>query len=116
MAWRTVGTHVVLPTSVTKQNELATLQVGAVVELAGRRVTTFAATNGSDVVTELVVHSRVKEVERAFPQALIGEDFAVANDAAVELVDLVKAPILHHRRQHFATHATRAVGNYGSIL
>lgn len=67
-------------------------------------------------VAELHVHSLVEHVERAFPQALVLEGFAVADDAAVHLVDLFEAAVDHEGAEDLAADAAGAVGDDGLVL
>ena len=48
-------------------------------------------------LTKLVVHALVKDIHGAFPQAIIAVLFAVAHDAAVDLINLFEAAVLHQR-------------------
>ena len=48
-------------------------------------------------LAKLVVHALVKDIHGAFPQAIIAVLFAIAHDAAIDLVDLFEATVLHQR-------------------
>ena len=67
-------------------------------------------------LAKLVVHALIKDIHGAFPQAIIAILFAVAHDAAIDLVDLFEATVLHQRRQDLAANATGAVGHHRLIL
>ena len=63
----TVGTLVVHRAGVAEQDQGPAGEVRAVVIPARWRATLLAAAEHFDIVPELLVHSRVEEVERTFP-------------------------------------------------
>jgi len=63
-----------------------------------------------------MVHSVVKDIERAFPEAVVTESFTVADNATIELVNLFEATLDHERTQHLTTHPSRAVGHHWLFL
>ena len=62
------------------------------------------------------MHTFVKNVEGAFPQALVPKFFAVADNATVDLVDLLKAPVNHEGGQDLAANSAGAVGHHRLVL
>ena len=92
---------------------MSTGQVGAVVILGCRGLAALARTNDLGVRTELLVHPSVENKERTLPETFISESLAVANDAALHLVDLLKTTLQHETAQYFTTNATGAVGHDG---
>lgn len=65
---------------------------------------------------KFVMHALVKDVEGAFPETVVAEFLAIADDAAVYLVDLFETTILHQGRKNLATNAAGAIGNDWLIL
>lgn len=89
--------HVVLCARFAEQDEFPTDQVGAVVELVRRCAAALAAPENFGLCAELLVHSRVKDVERSLPKTRITKLLRVADYAALKLIDLAKSTILHNR-------------------
>ena len=58
----------------------------------------------------------VEDVERTVPVTGAAEGLAVADDAAVELVDLFETAVLHQHRQDFAADSAGAVGDDRFVL
>src|SRR5664280_204120 len=114
--WRTVRADVVGHAFVTEQDEFATGEVCTVVELAGRFATTFAHADHLGVGAELVVHTRVEQVQGSLPETVVTELLTVTNDASFDLIDLLEAAAPHHRRQHLATNSPGAIRDDRSIL
>ncbi|MEN9660356.1 MAG: hypothetical protein RLZZ443_285 [Actinomycetota bacterium] len=100
-----------LGAGVTEQNQVAAGKVRAVAELVGRSLAVLALADDLGFVAEVGLHAAVEDVERALPQALVLEALAVANDAALDLVDLFEAAVDHDGRKNFATDSTGAVGH-----
>ena len=72
--------------------------------------------DGFDIVPELDVHALVEDVERSVPVAGAAEGLAVADDAAVELIDLFEPAVLHEHGQDLAADSAGAVGDDGFVL
>ncbi len=91
-------------------------RVVAVLDALGCRAALVALADRFRVCREVDGHALVEDVERTVPQAGVAVLFAVANDAAVELVDLAESAAAHKRGEHFAADAARAVGDDGNVL
>ncbi len=109
-------TDVVLGAVRAQQDQFPASEIGAVVVLARWRRAPLAASQGLRVGREFLMHTGVKDVERALPESLVGVLLAVAHDAAVELVHLFKTTPGHHRREHFTANAAGAVRHDGPTL
>ena len=103
-------------TIVAEQDLLAALIVHTIVEVIRLRLTAPAATEDFGVGRKLHVHTAIEDVQGALPEAGIPIFFAVAHDAAINLVDLFEATILHQGAQHLAADATGAVTDDWLIL
>lgn len=90
--------------------------VGAVLELAGGRGASGALADGLGLVAELQVHAFVEDVEGAFPEPLVLERFAIADDTAVQLVDLLEPAVHHEAGEHLAADTACAIGNDRLVL
>lgn len=82
----------------------------AVVQQGGWFVALVAAADDHRIVTEVHHLSTVEHRERALPSARITEFFGVAHDATVDLHDVGKTAIFHHRGQHLTADSASAVG------
>lgn len=69
-----------------------------------------------EALAELVVHALVKDIHRAFPQAVVTVLFAIADNAAVNLVDLIKTAVFHQRGQDLAANTAGAIGHHRLVL
>jgi len=88
----------------------------AVLNAFARGTALVATANRFGVVGEVDRHAFVEDVERPVPQAGVPELLAVANDAAVELVDLAESATAHEGGEHFAADAAGAIGDDGGVL
>ena len=68
------------------------------------------------VVGEVHRDAVVEDVQRALPEPVVAVRLAVRRDAAVELVDLLEAAVLHQRGQHLAADAAGAVRDDRLVL
>lgn len=111
-----------LPAVITNEHLTAAgVLIDAVLEGIGGLATVHAVTELHvvfiiDAVAELHVHTLVKDIEGAFPQSLVAELFAVADNAAVDLIDLFEAAVLHQRGENLAANTAGAVGDYWLVL
>jgi len=64
-------------------------------EIAGGSRAMVADTEGFCLICEVNIHTLIEDVERAFPESLISEGFAISHDATFDLVDLVESTVLH---------------------
>ena len=101
---------------VAQQNQVAAGKVRAVAELVSRLAAVLALADDLGVVAEVGLHASVEHVKRTLPQALVLEALAVANDAALNLVDLFEAAVDHDCREDLATDSTGAVGDDWLVL
>ena len=62
------------------------------------------------------MHAPVENIQGTLPKALVPVLFAVADDAAVDLVDLLEPAVLHQRAQDFAANAARAIRDHRLVL
>src|SRR5699024_4022282 len=61
-------------------------------------------------------HALVEDVEGTLPQTPVAELFAVADDAAVDLVDLLETTVDHQGAEDLAADAAGAVGHHRFVL
>lgn len=97
MIWLAGQVHIFAGTFVAEQNQVFARETGAVAELRGWSAASFAFTNGLGFVGEVDVHAVVEDVKRTFPEAVVALGLAVANDAALDLVNLFEAALDHYR-------------------
>src|SRR5699024_1364082 len=91
-------------------------EIRAVDEFRSLRLTGDAVPDRFDVLAELDVHALVEDIEGAVPVAGGAEGLAVADDAAVELIDLFETAVLHQHGQDLAADSARAVGDHRLVL
>ena len=84
--------------------------------LGCRGLATLARTNDLGVRTELLVHPSVENKERTLPETFVPVGLAVANDATIHLVDLLKTTLQHKGTQNFTANTTGAVGHDWLVL
>src|SRR5699024_4811575 len=92
----------------TAQILLAAGEIRAVGEFRSLRVTGDAVLDRFDVLAELDVHALVEDIEGTVPVAGGAEGLTVADDAAVELIDLFETAVLHQHGQDLAADSARA--------
>ncbi len=68
------------------------------------------------VLAEGQAHALVKDIALAFPKTLVAEGLAIFDDAAVQVVDLLKALVLHISAQIFAADIAGTIGQDRLIL
>ena len=90
---------------------LAARLVVTILDALGGRAALVALTNRLRIGGEVDGHALVEDVQRTIPEAGVAVLFAVANDAAVELVDLAKSATAHEGGEHFTADAARAVSD-----
>src|SRR5699024_5990424 len=99
-----------------QQDLFAAFRVLAVVEGIRRRPTVLTEAKLLRILGELHVHALVEDVQRALPLALIPLLLAVADDVAVDLVDLLKAAVLHQLAEHLTPIPAGAVADDRLVL
>src|SRR5690606_29188786 len=83
--------------------------IRAVRRALGGGAASLAASDHGGAVAEVDRAAPVEDVQRSLPESLVAELLAVADDASVELVDLVEAARAHQPRQHLAPDTAGAV-------
>ena len=65
------------------------------------------------MVAEGYRHALVEHVQRTFPQSFVAVGLAVADNSALDLIDLGETAVEHRRTEDFAPHTAGAVGHDG---
>ena len=84
-----------LKTGFAKQDSLAAITEFTVMKMASRRLAVITFANHGRRRAEFQIQASVEHIQRTFPQASVSVLFAIANDAAFNLIDLFEAAILH---------------------
>src|SRR5699024_288184 len=100
----------------TAQILLAAGEIRAVDEFRSLRLTGEAVPDRFDVLAELDVHALVEDIEGTVPVTGGAEGLAVADDAAIELIDLFETAVLHQHGQDLAADSARTVGDDWLVL
>ena len=95
---------------------LAARLVVAVLDALGGGTALVAGADCFRVGGEVDRHALIEDVERSVPQPRVAILFTVANDAAVELVDLAESATAHEGGEHFTADPARAVRDNGRVL
>ncbi|EZP46778.1 hypothetical protein BW35_00228 [Micrococcus luteus] len=91
-------------------------RVGAVAQRRGRGLARDAPADGLGIGGEAGGQASGEHGQLAPPQSGVAAGLAVADDAAVELVDLGEAAVLEQGGEDLAAHAARAVGDQRRVL
>ena len=113
---RVIVVGFVLEAGFADENEFVAGFEGAVFVVAGLATAVNAGADINGFVAEFYTHAIVKDIERAFPQAVVTKLLTILYDAAVNLIHLPKTAVFHEAGEDFAADAARAVRDHRLVL
>jgi hypothetical protein len=88
----------------------------AVSKLFSWAITVGTCANQLSVITEINSEAIIECIEGAVPKAIITEGISIANDSALDLINLFKTTVLHEYRKKFTANSTRAISDDWLVL
>ena len=82
---------------IAEQHQFTAALIEAVIELTCWSGALFTGADGLGLVAKFLVHPLIKDIERTLPEPFIAKGLAIANDAALDLIDLFKSAVNHDR-------------------